>query len=131
LIIVGLLAPNETVEKPLVLKMFKKTSHNRLKNSQNIAKMFFGTPKTRCFSAFLSHFSKIIFERRLIRQFQQFAFAKNGAGAGGDSVWEQKKPEARKSIFSIFRGEIRLPKSPRPRKSPPPQLFEMIPDKCL
>jgi hypothetical protein len=41
--------------------MFKKTSHNRLKNSQNIAKMLCGTPKTRHFLAFLSHFSKIIF----------------------------------------------------------------------
>jgi hypothetical protein len=41
--------------------MFKKTSHNRLKNSQNIAKMLCGTPKTRRFSAFPSHFSKIIF----------------------------------------------------------------------
>jgi len=55
------LPPNETVEKPLVRKMFKKISHNRLKNSQNIAKMLCGTPKTRRFSAFLSHFSKIIF----------------------------------------------------------------------
>jgi hypothetical protein len=52
---------NEAVEKTLVRKMFKKTSHNRLKNSQNIAEMLCGTPKTRCFSAFLSHFSKIIF----------------------------------------------------------------------
>jgi len=55
--------PNETVDKPLVLKMFKKISHNRLKKRQNIAKMLCGTPKTRCFSAFLSHFSKIIFEK--------------------------------------------------------------------
>jgi len=53
----------ETVEKPLVLKMFKKISHNRLKKYQNIAKMLCGTPKTRCFSAFLSHFSKFIFEK--------------------------------------------------------------------
>jgi hypothetical protein len=51
--------PNETVEKPLVRKMFKKISHNRLKN----AKMLCGTPKIRRFSAFLSHFSKIIFEK--------------------------------------------------------------------
>jgi hypothetical protein len=28
-------APNETVEKTLVRKMFKKISHNRLKNCQN------------------------------------------------------------------------------------------------
>ena len=63
--------PNETVEKPLVRKMFIKISHNRLKNCQNVAKMLCGTPKTRHFSAFLSHFSKIIFEKRLIRQFQR------------------------------------------------------------
>jgi hypothetical protein len=30
---------NETVEKALVRKMLKKSSHNWLKNSQNIAKM--------------------------------------------------------------------------------------------
>jgi hypothetical protein len=38
----------------------------------------------------------------------------------------QMIPLEKKGIFSIFRGEIRLPKSPRLRKSPPPQLFEMI-----
>jgi hypothetical protein len=48
--------PNETVEKPLVRKMFIKISHNRLKKCQNIAEMLCGTPKTRRFSAFLSHF---------------------------------------------------------------------------
>jgi hypothetical protein len=58
---------NETVEKPLVRKMFLKISHNRLKNCQNLAEMLCGTSKTRRFSAFLSHFSKIIFEKRLIR----------------------------------------------------------------
>jgi hypothetical protein len=64
---------NETVEKPLVRKMFEKISHNRLKNCQNVAKLLCGTPKTRCFSAFLSHFSKTIFEKGLIRQSQRFA----------------------------------------------------------
>ena len=53
--------------------MFIKISHNRLKNCQNVAKMLCGTPKTRHFSAFLSHFSKIIFEKRLIRQSQRCA----------------------------------------------------------
>jgi len=53
--------------------MFIKISHKRLKNCQNVAKMLCGTPKTRHFSAFLSHFSKIIFEKRLIRQSQRFA----------------------------------------------------------
>jgi hypothetical protein len=43
--------------------MFIKISHNRLKNCQNVAEMLCGTPKTRHFSAFLSHFSKIIFEK--------------------------------------------------------------------
>jgi hypothetical protein len=72
--------PNETVEKPLVRKMFKKNSHNRLKNSQNIVKMLCGTPKNRRFSVFLSHFSKIIFERRLFRQFQRIALPALGRG---------------------------------------------------
>lgn len=69
----SLCVPNETVEKPLVRKMFIKISHNRPKNRQSVAQMLCGTPKTRCFSAFLSHFSKIIFEKRLIRQFQRLA----------------------------------------------------------
>jgi hypothetical protein len=43
--------------------MFIKISHNRLKKCQNVARMLCGTPKTRQFSAFLSHFSKIIFEK--------------------------------------------------------------------
>jgi hypothetical protein len=73
--------PNETVEKPLVRKMFIKISHNRLKNCQNVAKMLCGTPKSRHFSAFLSHFSKIIFEKRLIRQSQRPALpAAGGTG---------------------------------------------------
>ena len=64
--------PNETVEKPLVQNMFIKISHNRLcKNCQNVAEMLCGILKTRHFSAFLSHFSKIIFEKRLFRQFQR------------------------------------------------------------
>jgi hypothetical protein len=71
---------NETVEKPLVRKMFIKISHNRLKNCQNVAKMLCGTSITRRFSAFLSHFSKIIFEKRLFRQFQRLALANWAAG---------------------------------------------------
>jgi hypothetical protein len=70
--------PNETVEKPLVRKMFIKISHNRLKICQNVAKMLCGTPKTRHFLAFLSHFSKIIFEKRLIRQSQRLALPAGG-----------------------------------------------------
>jgi hypothetical protein len=58
--------------------MFIKISHNRLKNRQNVAKMLCGTPKTRRFSAFLSHFSKIIFEKGLFRQFQRFALPAGG-----------------------------------------------------
>jgi hypothetical protein len=57
----SLLLPNETVEKPLVRKMFIKISHNRLENCQNIAEMLCGRLKTRHFSVFLSHFSKTDF----------------------------------------------------------------------
>jgi hypothetical protein len=32
------LSPNETVEKPLLRKMFIKISHNRLENCQEVAK---------------------------------------------------------------------------------------------
>jgi hypothetical protein len=74
--------------------MFIKISHHRLKNSLNVAKLLCGTPKTRRLLAFLSHFSKIIFEERLFRQFQRLAFAERngahckgtGAGAGVDSA---------------------------------------------
>jgi hypothetical protein len=72
------LLPNETVEKPLLRKMLIKISHNRLKKCQNVAKKLCGPPKTRRFSAFLSHFSKIIFEKRLIRQSQRFALLAGG-----------------------------------------------------
>src|SRR5215211_3213751 len=77
--------PNETVEKPLVRKMSIKISHNRLKNCQNVAKMLCGTPKTRHFSAFLSHFSKIIFEKRLIRQSQRSALPAWGGSVDSPS----------------------------------------------
>jgi hypothetical protein len=50
-------APNETVEKTLVRKMFKKSPTTGSK----IVKMLCGTPKTRCFLGFLSHFPRIIF----------------------------------------------------------------------
>jgi len=40
--------------------MFKKISHNRLKNSQNIAKMLCGTPKT-----FLPTFQKLFLKSDL------------------------------------------------------------------
>src|SRR5215207_2865200 len=82
--------PNETVEKPLVRKMFIKISHNRLKNCRNVAKMLCGTPKTSHFSAFLSHFSKIIFEKRLIRQSQRLALA----------AWCENQPTKRKNAFA-------------------------------
>ncbi len=32
---------------------------------------------------------------------QRFAFAKHGAGAGVDSVWEQRKLEARKMLAEV------------------------------
>jgi hypothetical protein len=53
--------------------MFKKISHNRLKNIQNLTKMLCGAPNIRRFLMLPSHFSKIIFEKRLFRQFQRFA----------------------------------------------------------
>ena len=102
--------PNETVEKPLVRKMFIKISHNRLKNCPNVAKMLCGTPKTRHLSAFLSHFSKIIFEERLFRQLQRYALASpplmcllvvstgQPSGAGRDNVILMKPAWAEKTV---------------------------------
>ena len=72
--------------------MFKKISHNRLKICQNVAQMLYGTPKTRRFSAFLSHFSKIIFEKGLFSTVSTVCIS--GWRAGVDSLWEQKKLEA-------------------------------------
>ena len=77
--------------KTLVRKLLIKISHHRPRNSQNIAKMWYGTPKTRRFSAFLSHFSKIIFEKRLIRQFQRWVLA----AAGGKKLENGKQPKLR------------------------------------
>ena len=51
----------------------EKSSQKSPTTGSKIAKMLCGTPKTRRFSAFLSHFSKIIFEKGLFRQLQQFA----------------------------------------------------------
>ena len=78
--------------------MFMKISHNRLKNRQNVAKMLCGTPKTRRFSAFLSHFSKIIFEKGLFRQSQRFAL-----GAWGGSV---DSPSKRKKLKEAKKAKI-------------------------
>jgi hypothetical protein len=61
--------------------MFIKISHYRLKKRQNIAEMLCGTPKTRRFSVFLSHFSKIIFEKGLFRQSQRSALLALGRAA--------------------------------------------------
>jgi hypothetical protein len=84
---------NETVEKPRVRKMLIKISHNRLKNCPNVAKMLCGTPKTGHFSASLSHFSKIIFEKRLIRQFQRFVLLALGREWTLFGSRENSKPE--------------------------------------
>jgi len=77
--------------------MFIKISHNRLKNCQNVAEMLCGTPKTRHFSAFLSHFSKIIFEKRLFRQSQGFALPAVGGTRqrrfAGTNLKPRKLPE--------------------------------------
>jgi hypothetical protein len=75
--------------------MFITISHNRLKNSRNVARMLCGTPKTRCFSAFLSHFSKIIFEKGLFRQFQRLALLAAGERKAQkqEPLIAQKKPK--------------------------------------
>jgi hypothetical protein len=70
--------------------MFTKISHNRPKNCQDVAEMLCGTRKSRHFSAFLSHFSKTIFEKRLIRQSQRLALA----------AWWENQPTKRKNAFA-------------------------------
>jgi len=75
--------PNETVEKPLVRKMFIKISHNRLKNCQNISKMLCGIPKTRSISAFLSTSQKAFIEKGLFRQSQRLVLYPFEARFGG------------------------------------------------
>jgi hypothetical protein len=61
--------------------------------------MLYGRIKTRRFSAYLSHFSKIIFEKWLFRQFQRLASpAKAGFGGkelkGQKSQWCESHPKA-------------------------------------
>ena len=62
--------------------------------------MLCGTPKTRHFSAFLSHFSKIIFEKRLIRQFQRLALCPFGVLVGEMrlAVETEKTPSQEKRL---------------------------------
>ena len=55
-----------------------------------LPKMLCGTPITKQFSAVLSHFSKIIFEKRLIRQSQRCALP-----AGG---WDETTPLCRNQL---------------------------------
>ena len=91
--------------KNLGSKNVQKNFPQQAKKGQNISDLLCGTPKSRGFSAFPSHCSKIIFERGLFRQFQRFAFAEHpaccprgtGAGVGVDNAWEQEKLEATQS----------------------------------
>src|SRR5215211_4135708 len=70
--------------------------------------MLCGTPKTRHFSAFLSHFSKIIFEKRLIRQSQRLALL----AAGG---------EPRSETETAFRSENTKKRGAYQPSSAPPE----------
>jgi hypothetical protein len=53
--------------------------------------MLFGTQRARHFLAFLSHFSKIIFEKRLFRQFQRFALPASGRAWIMFEMWKKLK----------------------------------------
>jgi hypothetical protein len=63
--------------------LFEKPHEKPPATGSKIAKMLpkcGAEDKTRRFSVFLSHFSKIIFEKGLIRQFQRFALSALGRG---------------------------------------------------
>jgi len=57
-----------------------------------------GTPKTRHFSAFLSHVSKIIFEKRLFRQFQRLALAAGDLDRLDPAGWDETTPFCRNQL---------------------------------
>jgi hypothetical protein len=76
--------------------MFKKISHNRLKNSQNIAKMLCGTPKNQMFFSvslplFKNNFWKVTYST-------VSTVCVTCVWVGVDNAWEQEKPEARKML---------------------------------
>src|SRR5689334_4279656 len=71
--------------------LLEKSSQKSPTTGSKIAKMLFGTQKTRRFSMFLSHFSKINFRKGT---FSTVSTA--GAGAGMESVWEQEKLQVSK-----------------------------------
>jgi len=76
--------------------LLEKSSQKTPTTGSKIAKMLFGTQKTRRFSMFLSHFPKINFRKGTFSTVSTVGVT--GAGAGVDSSWEQEKPEARKCL---------------------------------
>jgi hypothetical protein len=62
--------------------LFEKFLQKSPTEGLKIAKMLFGTQKTRRISMFLPHFSKKVFEKGLFRQFQRLALPAS-AGIGG------------------------------------------------
>ena len=74
--------------KTLYVKNGLKNLPQQAEKQPNNCQIVVRNPKNRPFSAILSHFSKIIFERGLIRQFQRFALL-----VGGWDVLHQRKPE--------------------------------------
>jgi hypothetical protein len=72
--------------------MFKKISHNRLKNSQNVVR---NTKNQTLFSVSLPLFKNNFWK---VTYSTVSTDCVTGAGAGVDSVWEQKKLEAKKML---------------------------------
>jgi hypothetical protein len=74
---------NETVEKTLSRKMFKKNSHNRLKNRQNVVQ---NAQKPGAFQWFSPTSTPCVFERGLFRQFQRLALLECPCLGRGEGV---------------------------------------------
>src|SRR6266496_1346816 len=91
--------------------LLEKSSQKSPTTGSKIAKMLFGTQKTRRFSMFLSHFPKINFREGTFSTVSTECVT--GAGEGVDSAWEQGKLEARK----MPENAADSPASSAPRKS--------------
>jgi hypothetical protein len=104
------------LSKNLWFKKCSKKLPQQAKKQPNIAKMLCGTPKTRRFSAFPSHFSKIFFKKLLIRQFQRFALVV----CGRDEIRSEDEKKLEASLPKVVIAQGKMLDAKRAAESPTP-----------
>jgi hypothetical protein len=93
-IIVQDMLPNETVEKPLVRKMFIKISHNRLKNAKMLPKCCAEHQKPDVFQRFCPTFQKLFLKRDFFDSFNGLRYRR----LGGKRLGNGKPPKLRNNL---------------------------------